>query len=133
MKILPKQIVPYVRVTVAKVAGEFAPDAVLIDDDPLVRRAWQVAASEAGKNLHAFPSPASFIRAIGRYEGNVPLYIDSHLAGNEKGEVFAEHLSAWGFSEICLVTGADQKKFLNLPFLKKVRGKSPPFRNRSAE
>ncbi len=104
-----------------------ADSAVLIDDDPLVRMNWAVAAKRAGKALKTYPDPASFIKDAGDCARDTPIYIDSDLGEGAKGEEAAKELLALGFTELRLATGHDPASFPPLPHIKGIQGKEPPW------
>jgi CheY-like chemotaxis protein len=102
-------------------------DAVLIDDDPLVRMVWKMAAKQKGKVILLVSSASEFLEKIDQIDPSTPLYIDSHLGEEVKGEDFARDLSTRGFAEIYLATGYRAESFGALPGIKAVVGKDPPF------
>lgn len=101
--------------------------AILIDDDPLVRMNWTLAAKRAGKALKAYADAPSFIRDAGGTAKDTPVYIDSDLGEGAKGEEAAKKLHALGFTELFLATGHDPASFPPLPHIKGIRGKEPPW------
>lgn len=101
--------------------------AVLIDDDPLVRMNWTVAAKRAGNALKVYPDAASFIKEAGDCARDTPIFIDSDLGKGVKGEEAAKELLALGFTELSLATGHDPASFPPLPHIKAIRGKEPPW------
>lgn len=101
--------------------------AVLIDDDPLVRMNWSVAAKRAEKTLKAYPDTSSFIKEAEGLPRNTPIYLDSDLGEGVRGEDKARELAALGFTELYLETGHDPASLPVLPHLKAVRGKEPPW------
>jgi len=100
--------------------------AVLIDDDMLVRRSWEVAARRKDINLKSYASYAGFIKESNNCPASAKIYIDSEL-GEERGEVIAEDLFKKGFKEIWLETGHSASKFAGNKYIKGVLGKEPPF------
>jgi signal transduction histidine kinase len=104
-----------------------ASTAVLIDDDPLVRMNWTLAAKRAGKTLRAYADAPSFIKEAGETPKDTPVYIDSDLGEGAKGEEAAKELHALGFTELRLATGHDPASFPPLPHIKGIRGKEPPW------
>ena len=54
-----------------------------------------------------------------------PIYIDSELGNNVKGEDMARELKDKGYKNITITTGHEPDKFADLPWLK-VIGKEPP-------
>lgn len=107
--------------------AESAGAAVLIDDDPLVRMNWTVAAKRAGKALKAYADAPSFIKEAGETPKDTPVYIDSDLGEGAKGEEAAKELHTLGFTELFLATGHDPASFPPLPHIKGIRGKEPPW------
>jgi signal transduction histidine kinase len=102
-------------------------DAVLIDDDPLVRKTWKLAAEKAGKKLRAFSTAADFLDEAGSIDRNTPVYLDSDLGDGIKGEVESVRIHELGFGEIYLATGHSPEKFAGLAHLRGVTGKTPPW------
>lgn len=117
-----------VRLSLPRVGKGGGPvGAVLIDDDPLVRVSWSVAAKRAGRDLKAYPDAASFLNDAPSVPKGTPIYIDSDLGGGQRGEAVASELYASGFREIFLETGHDPAEFAGAAYLKGVRGKEPPW------
>lgn len=106
---------------------ESASAAVLIDDDPLVRMNWTLAAKRAGKTLKAYSDAPSFINEAGETAKDAPVYIDSDLGEGAKGEEAAKEIHALGFTELFLATGHDPASFPPLPHIKGIQGKEPPW------
>lgn len=101
--------------------------AVLIDDDALVHMTWKVAARSARVALKQFRNPADF---FANYEGlskDTTIYIDSDLGDGLKGEEIAQIIHATGFKTIYLETGHRPGSFPDMPWIKKVLGKDPPW------
>lgn len=101
--------------------------AVLIDDDPLVRMNWAMAARMAGKALNVYPDAKSFMEDAGLLPHDTPIYIDSDLGDEAKGEEVARDLSDLGFTELRLATGHDPATFPPLPHIREIQGKEPPW------
>lgn len=100
---------------------------VLIDDDPMMRMTWIFAAEDAGKKIATYSSFDEFINEIDNYNKSTIIYIDSDLGKDIRGEICAKHLFDKGFIEIHLATGHSKEQFSNMPWLKSVLGKEPPF------
>ena len=100
--------------------------AVLLDDDMLVHMNWKMAAKAAGVGLKAYKEPATFLTETAASAKNTPIYIDSDLGNDVKGEDIAQTLHEKGFADLTMVTGHSPEKFAHLPWLK-VSGKEPPF------
>ncbi|MFA6434508.1 MAG: ATP-binding protein [Elusimicrobiales bacterium] len=105
-------------------------DAVLVDDDALVRMNWKFAAQAKGVALVIFESPGEFVAQAGRFPKETPIYLDSELDDDEengvKGENIAQDLRNKGYVDITLETGHMPEKFAHLPWLK-VIDKTPPW------
>jgi hypothetical protein len=104
-----------------------APKAVLIDDDHLVRLTWLESAKEAKSELLAFTSPEEFFNAAHDLEPNTPIYIDSDLGLEQKGERIAKEIFALGFENIYLASGLPKEHFshADLTWVRDVVGKDP--------
>lgn len=102
-------------------------DAVLIDDDALVRATWKIAAKKSGKTLRAFSAPSEFLIESGPIDRATPVYIDSDLGESIRGEAEALKIHGLGFREIYLATGHASDKFAGLAHLRGVVGKEPPW------
>jgi len=100
--------------------------AALLDDDPLVHMNWRLAAKAAGAELQSFKTPQEFTAAAETLPRDIPLYIDSNLGSDIKGEDIAKDLHEKGFTDITMATGHGAEKFSHLPWLK-VAGKEPPW------
>lgn len=137
VRLLPKALVAFIPIISTPESGipealspsgsEARWDAILIDDDPLVRELWELAAKDAGKRLKTYLSGAAFLSDVARIDRDSVLYIDSKLEKEEPGEVLAERLRGLGFKTIFLATGRDAKSFADLPYLDGVVGKDPPW------
>ncbi len=109
-----------------KGAGETKKSAVLIDDDALTHMTWELAAGEHGIDLQAFTDPDEFLANLEKFPKDIPLYIDSELGENIKGEDMAADLRKKGFTNIRLATGHPPERFSHLPWLE-VISKEPPW------
>lgn len=123
LKLIPKALSGYVPIVIEATAPKFA---VLLDDDALTHMTWELAAQEHGIDLKAFTNPDEFRHNLGDFPKDVPLYIDSDLGENIKGESIAEELKTKGFTNICLATAHPPEKFAHLPWLKVIT-KEPPW------
>jgi hypothetical protein len=102
-------------------------DAVLIDDDALVRATWKIAAARSGKNFRSFATAAEFMKEAGNLDPATRVYIDSELGDGVMGEAESVKIHELGFSEIYLATGHEPAKFSGLAHLRGVTGKEPPW------
>jgi hypothetical protein len=114
----------YVPISIGAPAAQI--QAVLLDDDALTHMTWEMAAEAHGVGLRAFTKPDEFFAALGTFPKDIPLYIDSDLGENMKGEDIAAKLKEKGFINICLATAHPPEKFAHLPWLK-VTTKAPPW------
>jgi len=103
-------------------------EAVLIDDDALIRAIWEYEAKKRGINFQSFADVKSFMEASSNYNRDVPIYVDSNLKDEVKGEVVSREIAVAGFKDIFLATGFDVSYFSSLPpWIKGVHGKRPPW------
>ncbi len=100
--------------------------AVLIDDDPLVIAGWMLKANQVGKRILAVRSYQEFLSRKNEVTHNTPVFIDSGLGNNERGELRAQEIKAVGFEKVYLVTGYPPEEFRSMPWLDGVLGKAPP-------
>ncbi|RYZ65540.1 MAG: hypothetical protein EOP09_14100 [Proteobacteria bacterium] len=100
-------------------------DAVLIDDDPLVRLFWAQFGRKNGLTIEPFTSGQEFQVRAAEFPKSTRLFIDSSLADGIKGEVISEQFSKMGFERIFLTTGYDPDPSLERPWIKAIFGKSP--------
>lgn len=126
VRIIPKPYVPFIKINLCHQILSNAP-FVFIDDDEMMRTTWAFAASDAGTEIALYSSIDEFMGVINDYTNDTIIYIDSDLDNNIKGEVEAKKLFDLGFTEIHLATGHSPKRFENIPWLKSIVGKSPPF------
>lgn len=100
---------------------------VLIDDDPLVRKNWEITAKNKKIKLDSYSSFDDFLNKIDFYDKETEVYIDSELADGLKGEDVSKKIYSLGFKNIYLETGYDKNKFKNLNHIKDIISKAPPF------
>jgi signal transduction histidine kinase len=124
VKVIPKDLVCVVPIiTRKKTMKKF----VLIDDDSLIRSCWQHEAEAKKIVLSTFSTGDEFMRAANTFAKCTSIYVDVSLANGERGEDVAMQIYNLGFSNINLATGYEPTGFTNLPFIKSVAGKHPPF------
>lgn len=114
-------------VAVTLPAAVLGAPVVLVDDDPLVRRTWELSAKAEGLDFTAFEAADAFLAAAGRFPPETRVYLDSDLGGGVRGEEVAGALHAKGFRDITLATGHAPEEFAGNPYLKAVIGKDPPW------
>jgi signal transduction histidine kinase len=99
---------------------------VLLDDDMLVHMNWKLAAKAAGFELKAYKTPEDFAAGLAGLPKDTPIFIDSDLGNDIKGEDLAKDLHEKGFTDLTMATGHGPEKFAGLAWLK-VSGKEPQF------
>lgn len=124
VRLMAKGMAEYVPISIG--APTTPAQAVLLDDDALTHMTWEMAAEAHGVGLRAFTKPDEFFAALGTFPKDIPLYIDSDLGENMKGEDIAAQLKEKGFTNICLATAHTPEKFAHLPWLKVIT-KAPPW------
>lgn len=125
--IIPKVYIPFIRIKTFPAIQQNNNTIVFIDDDPTMRMVWSLAAAEANKVIHTFASPEEFNKKIGDFDKNSVIYIDSELHGQLRGEEYAKILHKKGFNSLYLATGYPKETFSNMPWIKSIVGKMPPF------
>lgn len=127
MKLLPKGLAGHIPISIGpSPAVAVIPAAVLLDDDLLVHMNWKLAAKAAGVEFNAYKTLKEFAAAVAVLPKATPVYIDSDLGEDVKGEDIAKDLHEKGFTAIIMATGHGPEKFSHLPWLK-VTGKEPPW------
>lgn len=128
-RMIPKGLAGLVPIRITTLVGKRERlDAVLIDDDPLTRMTWKMAADRAGKKLRAFSTAADFLKESDAIDRRIPVYVDAELGDGAKGDVESLRIHALGFGEIYLATGYESEKFAGLTHLRGVIGKDPPWK-----
>ena len=128
VKLIPKELAPFVPISSREV---LSPDAILIDDDvELIHAIWKSKAGQNNKVLYCFASIDDFLNECKEFDKKTPIYVDSRLANNVKGEIEARKIHDRGFREIYLASGDDslKEKIANnkqFSYIKKVMGKEP--------
>lgn len=108
-------------------------DAVLIDDDPLVRMTWKMAASRTGRRFSAFATVAEFLDDASSLDRLTPIYIDAELGDGVNGAQESVRIRELGFDTIYLATGHPASAFSKFKHLSGVIGKEPPWADASNE
>ena len=101
---------------------------VLIDNDILIRKSWEFAASKAGIDLTTFSSVPAFIGTAQNFPtASTIIYVDLELDDGLLGTIEAKKISDLGFPKIILATGHSSDS-VNLPsYFFKIIGKRAPF------
>ena len=130
LRLIPKGMAGFVSIELSTDPGKTRMeklDAVLIDDDHLVRMTWERAAEIQVKRFRAFSSPAEFLNLVSEFDLTTPIYVDSNLGDGVKGEEFARVIRQRGFTELYLATGYERNQFPKMPWLRGIVGKNPPW------
>ncbi|HEU5281906.1 MAG TPA: ATP-binding protein [Gammaproteobacteria bacterium] len=124
VQLIPKDMAALVPI---HIRTERMVDAILIDDDPLIRAAWDMDAKAKQKILVSFSTAEAFTKIASTFFKKTPIYIDVSLANGVRGEDVAAGIFELGFLNIYLATGYNPEKFSHLTFLRGVIGKYSPF------
>jgi len=139
VKLLPKNLAGIVpirltangqRLTVDRqlsAVSKYPIDAILIDDTKMIHTVWGLMAKRCNKTLAHFYEPEDFFEHILEYPTDTPIYIDSNLNKEKKGEEYARDIHSKGFKKIYLATGDAPKFFGDMPWIAGIVGKEPPF------
>ena len=103
------------------------PDCILIDDDETTHISWRLIGKQMGKVVQTYFDPKEFFAESALYNRDIPIYIDAHLSKNQKGEEISKEIKDKGFENIYLATGSSPNEFPDLPWIKKIVGKEPPW------
>lgn len=123
IKIIPKNFAATIPIEVM----HEAPDLILIDDDVALTMAWKLRADMVGKNLMIYHRPNELLETLDQFPFDTPIYIDSNLSSDISGEQFAKILYDKGYKNLYLATGYSKEKFGEMPWIKDIVGKEPPF------
>ncbi len=129
VRLIPKNLAAYVPISVEN-AADAVPrryDAVLIDDDVLVRKTWEIAAKQADKTLAAFAGVEGFLKEAANFGPETTIYIDNDLGDGIKGVKESLRFYDMGFRIIYLATGSEPESFPFMPWIKQVVGKESPW------
>lgn len=123
LKIIPKNYSLYIPIEIL----HRNPDIIYVDDDVTLTYLWENMGTVHGKKVSTFNSANDFMRVANYYDKLIPIYIDSSLGEEMKGEDFSKILNANGHQEIYLATGYHGMIKNNMPWIKEIVGKDPPF------
>ena len=102
--------------------------AVLLDNDPTMSAVWKFAAKRAGVSLQNFTKPDELTQALQKLHKDTAIFLDVNLGEGEiRGADLARDISNAGYRNITLTTGEPPHLYSNLPWIKHVIGKSPPW------
>ena len=127
VRIIPKSYAAHIPIEVEDTLDQC--DLILIDDDSLIHAVWKMAAITAGKHVKMYFTPDDFFKDSADLDSAVPVYLDVSLKNGLRGDVVSKEIYDAGFKEIYLATENEKKRFLNIPWVKSVVGKEPPWFN----
>lgn len=122
MKMIPKSFVLTIPIKIIENV-----DLIFIDDDESITEIWKNRAKVSEKNIDVFNDIHEFMYIFNLYKKDTPIYIDSALGGNLKGEDFAKILFDNDYRNLILSTSYEKEKFQNIYWIKDVVDKYPPF------
>lgn len=105
-------------------------DAILIDDEDLIRGAWRFSAKKVGKKIKTFASLEQFETICAGLNRATPIFVDLKLGKGESGLTVSKDLHDRGFTELFICTGTDAQSVGEVPWVKEVREKRPPWQQR---
>lgn len=124
VQIIPKNYVPYIPIEKTSLASNHI---ILIDNDEMIRTMWTFAAEDRGLDISTYSSYSDFVVDFDKFHKDTPIYIDSNLGEQTKGEEYAKKLYDQGFKELYITTGYQRYSFNEMPWIKSVLGKDVPF------
>ena len=102
--------------------------AILLDDDPAMQSVWSLVAKRKGVELFSFTHPPELLQRIEKFPNEIAIFLDSDLGqAADRGEDVAKTLHDLGYYNIFLSTGFDPCSFPNLPWIRGIIGKQPPW------
>lgn len=123
IKIIPKSAIPYlpIRVTLKEKV-----DLILLDDDELIRLSWENSAKKQNNKIACYARSSVLLNEIEQFSKDTPIYLDSELGEEIKGQDVALKLYNLGFKNLIICTGHSPDQFKNMPWLTKIQGKNFP-------
>ena len=100
---------------------------VLVDDDFLIRMGWESEAAKEGYSLSTFDSAESLKASLASIPKDSVIFSDCDLGQGQRGESLCQDLSQMGYKKLYLETGYNGDDFVDMPFIKGVVSKTPPF------
>jgi len=102
---------------------------ILIDDDKLIHKAWELVIKSKHKDVISFFSVDDFLDwTIGRtLDDELIIFIDSNLSQNLKGEVESRKIRNLGFKNLYLTTGSPKTSINKPSWIKEVLSKEIPW------
>ncbi|MFZ9036023.1 MAG: ATP-binding protein [Francisellaceae bacterium] len=104
-------------------------DAVLIDNDDMIRTCWHISAEAMGHKIKTYVSFKAFLQEEKQLHRDTAIYVDFELADNVTGDQIALSLENIGFTHISIVSGHDASYFSKMSLRWPVRDKLPPWQH----
>lgn len=123
VKLLPKFFASYVPIELTE---NLCVDLIFLDDDPLITNTWELSCSLKKIDLKTFNEVDIFLDKIMHYSKLTPIYIDSDLNHDLKGEEIARCLYMIGYRGLHLVTGKSKEDFSGLYWIQSINNKQVP-------
>jgi len=125
IRLIAKSTLHRVQLLISAPREQTIADAILIDDDPLVRLYWVQFGKKNGLKIETFESAYHFEAQEKLFSPTTRLFIDSRLGNGVRGEELSEKYAKLGFDEIYLTTGFDPDPSLMRPWIRAIFGKTP--------
>ncbi|GEM_PF-4521630 len=100
-------------------------EVVLIDDDKFIHLNWKMYLEARNIKVHNFKSIEHFLQNCSTIPKATPIYIDSELGDNIKGEIESEKIYHKGYTNLYLSTGHDKETIKRPLWINKTCSKNP--------
>ncbi len=135
VKLLPKGLAGFVPIVYSACPAETSADlfegalfeAVLLDNDPLIRESWANRARKNKIKLLTFSKPKELFSALPSLGLRTAIYVDYDLRSEVNGAEVTRKLSGLGFQETFVTTGYRTTEIEPMPWVRAVIGKEPPW------
>ncbi|RYZ84405.1 MAG: HAMP domain-containing histidine kinase, partial [Proteobacteria bacterium] len=129
IKILPKDILQFTDFRILSNPHEaYADLTVFVDDDESNRRVWEISARKANKSLLCFGDAETLMKAKKDLPLETRFFIDFSLGGGKDESLnLISELCGLGYRDIFLCTGYPKEAIQNIPGIKGIVGKTPPW------
>lgn len=121
IKIIPKSAIPYISIT-----QSIPIDLILLDDDELIRLSWDHSAKKQNRKIACYSKSSDLMSEINNISKATPIYLDSELGEDKKGQDIALELFKLGYTNLILCTGHSPDHFKDMPWITKIQGKNYP-------
>ncbi len=102
VKLLPKRLIDHIELRILPKQADY----LLVDDEEVIRRLWEMQFEQHGLKLITFSSAQELLTAAGFYQ-QAKVYIDVNL-GQDSGIELARKLNELGYKELYLATGMQE-------------------------